>query len=38
MAKDESFFIENEYSEIKQANNAESVGGIIEKLKNVENT
>lgn len=33
LAKDESFFIQNEYSEIKQANNAESVGGIIEKLK-----
>lgn len=33
LSKDESFFIENEYSEIKQANNAESVGGIIEKLK-----
>jgi len=31
--KDESFFIENEYDEIKEANGAESIGGIIEKLK-----
>lgn len=33
LANDESFFIENEYTEIKQASNMESVGGIIEKLK-----
>ena len=33
LKKDESFFIENDYTEIKQASTMESVGGIIEKLK-----
>ena len=32
-SKDETFFIENNYTEIKQASNAEAVGGVIDKLK-----
>ena len=32
LAKDESFFIENDYTEIKQASTMESVGGIIEEV------
>jgi len=33
LSKDESFFIDNEYTDIKEANGSESIGGIIEKLK-----
>ena len=31
--QDESFFINNDYNEIKEDNDAESIGGVIEKLK-----